>query len=256
MRPDFTTYEIRHVARIEALEGMPFVEAVQRRYFDERTPGHILYKRWGLQYRSFRALLEKHGIELKSRRIAVAEQWVDAPERRQQVSDRLKATRKRYPLRGDDNPSRRPEVRAKISAVRKVDNPAQRPEVRAKMSASRRALYEAHPEKHPNRFMGRHRRSKIERMMDAALHAVGIHALHGQRIGRRWPDLMIPSARLVVECDGQYWHTPEADAIRDAELQAAGWSVLHFTDTEIVNNADGCARTVLAWLDAHADHAP
>ena len=233
MRPDFTTYEIRHVARIEALEGMPFVEAVQRRYFDERTPGHILYKRWGLQYRSFRALLEKHGIELKSRRIAVAEQWVDAPERRQQVSDRLKATRKRYPLRGDDNPSRRPEVRAKISAVRKVDNPAQRPEVRAKMSASRRALYEAHPEKHPNRFMGRHRRSKIERMMDAALHAVGIHALHGQ-----------------------YWHTPEADAIRDAELQAAGWSVLHFTDTEIVNNADGCARTVLAWLDAHADHAP
>lgn len=256
MRPEFTTHECRHIARIEALEGMSFADAVQRRYFDECTPAIVLYTRWGLQFRSFRSLLAKHGIAMKSASQACKETWIDAPERRAHDAEKMRRTMARHDFSGDRNNAKRPEVRAKISAAKKARNPMHDPEVRARVGAAKRAYYAAHPELHPNRFWGRHRRSRIERMMQAALQAVGIHALHGQRIGRRWPDLMISNARLVVECDGQFWHTPEADAIRDAELQAAGWSVLHFTDDQIVNDAAGCARAVVAWLDAHTAPAP
>lgn len=253
MHPNLTTHERRHVARIEAMEGVSFSEAVQRRYFDERTAGHVLCSRWGLQYRSFRSLLLKHGIDMKTASHAVAETWIDADDRRADTADRMRQTMASHDFSGERNNAKRPEVRAKISAAKMRDNPAKRPEVRAKMSMSRRAFYATYPERHPNRFWGRHRRSKIERMMDAALHEIGIDALHGQRIGRRWPDLMIPSARLVIECDGRYWHTPEADAARDAELNAAGWHVLHFTDDQIVTDAARCAAVVAKWLNDHTD---
>lgn len=243
----FTTHE----RRIEALEGMPFGVAVQRRYFDDCMPAVTLYERWGLQFRSFRDLLERHGIPMKSHSRACKETWIDADSRRQQNGEYFRERLSRFDFTGDNNPAKRPEVRAKISAARKLDNPMWRPEVAARAAAKRRAYYEVHPEKHPNRFWGRFRRSRIEQMMDKALRDIGIHALYGQRIGRRWPDLMIRDARLVVECDGTYWHTPEADAIRDAELQAAGWTVLHFTDEEIVADVARCARDVQTWLIAH-----
>jgi very-short-patch-repair endonuclease len=239
------------------MEGLTFVDAVQTRYFTEQASAKALCKRWGVQFRSFRSLLSKFGIMMKSRSQACGETWISADIRRAGNAARMREKNLILDMTGDRNPSRRPEVRLKIAAAKRLDNAAKRPEVRAKMSAGKRAYYAAHPERHPNRrCWGRTRRSKIERLMDDGLRSVGIEALHGQRVGRRWPDLVILDARLIIECDGRFWHTPEADAARDAELQADGWSVLHFTDDQIVQDVAACAQEVLAWLRVHATSTP
>lgn len=137
------------------------------------------------------------------------------------------------------------------------NHPMRDPALREKMRQTQLAKFAADPTYHPNYRMARsNKRSPLERRMQRALGAIGIDALHGQRIGRRWPDLAIPEARLVVECDGQYWHTPDADATRDAELGAAGWSVLHFTDEDIGRDVAACAERVRAWLAAHLGPNP
>jgi len=46
-------------------------------------------------------------------------------------------------------------------------------------------------------------------------------------------DVGIPSLKLVVEYDGQYWHDSEKDKIRDQKMNKAGWRVVRFMDKEV-----------------------
>jgi very-short-patch-repair endonuclease len=69
--------------------------------------------------------------------------------------------------------------------------------------------------------------------------------LHGFEVDFRWPE-----QRLAVEVDGsQHALRTEADKARDAVLNAAGWTVLRFSDREVYGQPSG----VRALLDAMAD---
>lgn len=65
---------------------------------------------------------------------------------------------------------------------------------------------------------------------------------------RRRVDILLPG-KLILEADGDQWHDPIADAIRDAELRALGYRVLHFTYDQIVNHVDEVVATVLEALE-------
>ena len=69
--------------------------------------------------------------------------------------------------------------------------------------------------------------------------------LLGFEVDFRWPE-----QRLVVEVDGgQHALRTEADKARDRVLNAAGWTVLRFSDREVYEQPSG----VRALLDAMAD---
>ena len=48
-------------------------------------------------------------------------------------------------------------------------------------------------------------------------------------VGRRFVDFGDPVKQIAIEVDGAAYHTPRKDAIRDAELFAHGWGVLHIS---------------------------
>jgi very-short-patch-repair endonuclease len=50
-------------------------------------------------------------------------------------------------------------------------------------------------------------------------------------------DILIPSKKCIIECDGNYWHNyplgKEIDIIRNNELREKGYTVLRFWENEI-----------------------
>ncbi|OFW99470.1 MAG: hypothetical protein A3E78_17355 [Alphaproteobacteria bacterium RIFCSPHIGHO2_12_FULL_63_12] len=69
------------------------------------------------------------------------------------------------------------------------------------------------------------------------------------RVGRArhvYPDVLLPSLRLVLEADGSVWHDPIRNSKRDAELLAIGYRTVRFTEDEI--------RHDLAGVSASIDH--
>lgn len=61
-------------------------------------------------------------------------------------------------------------------------------------------------------------------------------------------DALIPGAKIVIECDGDYWHRlPEMqkrDKRKDRYLQAQHYHVLHFSESELKADARACVDRV------------
>ncbi|MER7585041.1 DUF559 domain-containing protein [Kitasatospora sp. NPDC097691] len=89
----------------------------------------------------------------------------------------------------------------------------------------------------------------------------------------RWTvDAAVPSLRLVLQADGDYWHglLPESredprvlgnmanDARQDHAITKAGWRVLRFWERDLIGDLPECAARMRAavteWLDLQ--HAP
>jgi very-short-patch-repair endonuclease len=62
-------------------------------------------------------------------------------------------------------------------------------------------------------------------------------------------DFLLPG-KLVVEADGEAWHDPEADRIRDAFLRGLGYRVLRFSSRRILHDLDGVLDEIEAALTA------
>ena len=89
--------------------------------------------------------------------------------------------------------------------------------------------------------------SPLERALFHALDAAGIDANPGKSVKGHRLDLAIEvdGVRLDVECDGAAFHKDvRRDAIRDAELQRAGWKVLRISGRDIINHLDVCVARV------------
>lgn len=127
----------------------------------------------------------------------------------------------------------------------------------------------------------RHKDSRAELALRRALHAAGLrYRLHAPDVLGR-PDLVIRSRRLAVFVDGDLWHgNPdevrrrgrtslaelfptrtewwvakiERTAQRDREvtegLRSQGWRVVRLWEHDVLRDPEGCARTVLAFLDS------
>jgi very-short-patch-repair endonuclease len=74
-------------------------------------------------------------------------------------------------------------------------------------------------------------------------------------VGRYIADFACIDAMLIVEADGGQ-HTPEADAVRTAALEAAGYKVTRFWNTDILSNIDGVLESIRQELISRTPHPP
>ena len=172
---------------------------------------------------------------------------------------------KKPSIQGENNPSKRPEVRKKISDNMKVNNPNFREGVRDKTSermkinnpmktreyrikvgkASKgRKLSKEHFDKlqqgRKNTIIPTQDTS-IEIKIQNFLKELGITFFTHQymkEIEHSYQcDILIPSLNLVIECDGDYWHKyptgRDIDKVRTSELFNKGFKVLRLWENEI-----------------------
>ncbi|MGE0180523.1 MAG: endonuclease domain-containing protein [Sphingomonas sp.] len=65
-------------------------------------------------------------------------------------------------------------------------------------------------------------------------------------IGRSIVDFACRQARLAVEIDGGQHADSAPDARRTAALEAEGWTVIRFWNSEVADNAEGVAEAILS----------
>jgi len=86
--------------------------------------------------------------------------------------------------------------------------------------------------------------TSIERAVDAMLSTIAIIYVPQFKLGYWVCDFFVPASNLVVECDGDYWHSlPKAilnDKRKDAWLKKHRYKLLRLTETEINNSPDLC----------------
>ncbi len=121
------------------------------------------------------------------------------------------------------------------------------PESRAKMSEGQRAAWarKSPEEQARHRELLRHINRRIKgggaiTSLEAAviehMTTMDVPYLLHKPLGEYVLDIFVPSLRLDVEADGEYWHGPGAEerqTERDAFLEAEGIVVLRLTETEI-----------------------
>lgn len=65
-------------------------------------------------------------------------------------------------------------------------------------------------------------------------------------------DALIMGARIVIECDGEYWHSlpgrPEKDAKRERYLRSRGYLVLRFPEAALRADIEACGQEVVDAL--------
>ena len=104
---------------------------------------------------------------------------------------------------------------------------------RLAIGRDRRAFFRQHPEKHPNRILIKTNFiSKAQRELHKILMKVFPDATLNYPIitegGAKFADIGIPSLKLDVEYDGQYWHKKrkKQDKRRDLDLHKVGWTTI------------------------------
>lgn len=69
-------------------------------------------------------------------------------------------------------------------------------------------------------------------------------------------DFAIPDRKLVIECDGAYWHNLPKQVINDKRkdvwLANHGWRIIRLGEHEIKTDAAGCALQVIEHLNQQA----
>lgn len=82
-----------------------------------------------------------------------------------------------------------------------------------------------------------HKETGIERKVREHLERCEVEFEQECRLLEYAVDFYIPKVGLVIECDGEYWHSRqgvrERDVLRDEKLHAAGIAVLRFSESEI-----------------------
>ena len=64
-------------------------------------------------------------------------------------------------------------------------------------------------------------------------------------VGPWYADFLCRELKLVVELDGHSHDVqPERDIRRDADMRARGYTVLHFTNDDVVDDAEGVAQAI------------
>jgi len=149
-----------------------------------------------------------------------------------------------------------PEQIAVNSERMKKKNPMHDPAIVAKATASLIKTLELHPEKRLNARMAKHRKSNkmtgIEQLMAQLLDRLGIEYIFQYPILRYDVDFAIPTLKIAIECDGEYWHQDkQKDLIRQKRIEAEGWFVLRYTETKINQCFDEIEDEVVRVLANH-----
>lgn len=96
----------------------------------------------------------------------------------------------------------------------------------------------------------------VERKLWALLRGRRLEGVKFRRqfpIDRYFADFACVEAKLVVELDGgQHTDKADYDEQRSKTLEACGWRVIRFWNSDVIENADGVADTILAELGRRA----
>lgn len=90
--------------------------------------------------------------------------------------------------------------------------------------------------------------TSIEVIVRDLLDSLGVRYLSEYPIGSFVVDFYVPRRRLVIECDGEYWHSlpgvKEKDARRDIWLRERGYRVLRLSESQIHSGDFGTLKIV------------
>jgi very-short-patch-repair endonuclease len=97
--------------------------------------------------------------------------------------------------------------------------------------------------------------TSIEIKMANELNARGIEYTEQYVLGDKFRlDFFLPEYNIVIECDGNYWHTLPATIARDkrknAYVKACGFSMYRFWESEINRDVESCVDVVMAEINA------
>lgn len=248
--------------------GRSTKQVLEDLYSTQRLGSPAVCKQLRITFRVLRDLLRYHGLHLFSISEGVANTWrQDDGTRSQQASKKMRETNLRFDRRGDNSPSKRPEVARKISEAKKVNNPGL---IHFRMGNLRRYKRKAHvceycgkkyylknKSKYANqRFCSRKclnqysGPSTIETKLAKALDRARIPFKREYKVGRYHIDFALPVHKVAIEADGEYWHSlkPGHDEKRDRELSNLGWITFRFSEGEINASARNCVKDLIARL--------
>jgi len=114
--------------------------------------------------------------------------------------------------------------------------------------------------------------TKIERTIKQELRNMQAKFKNQYRIQRFVCDFAIPSCKLIIECDGDFWHANpniydrtnpsglhptqqknlERDKNKNELLAKEGWTVLRFFESEINNNPQSCVERIENFFTKYA----
>jgi very-short-patch-repair endonuclease len=149
-----------------------------------------------------------------------------------------------------------PEMRKASSLRMKLHNPMAIPEVRARAAKSLRRTLMFHPERSGNAALAKKGFvSSLERKMATLLDKIGLKYIQQKSIGPYFADFALPQLRIVIECDGEYWHakSKEKGQIRQRVIEAHGWMVLRYTGTQINKCLEEVESEILRVVGNHQD---
>ena len=94
-----------------------------------------------------------------------------------------------------------------------------------------------------------YKRSSLEIMFEEELERQGVKFYIQQFLMKKYKVDFLIYGDIVVECDGEYWHSrewvKEKDIKRDEELSTNGWIVRRFKETDIRNDVKSCVDSLI-----------
>lgn len=94
--------------------------------------------------------------------------------------------------------------------------------------------------------------TSIEALIRKALKRKGINFEQEARIGKYYADFLISNLKLIIECDGEYWHrsnfAKKRDLRKDEFLAIKGYEVYRFTEKEIKESKGNCVGRIVESL--------
>jgi len=77
---------------------------------------------------------------------------------------------------------------------------------------------------------------------------IGATYIEQAQVGKYLCDFIIPASNLVIETDGDYWHSSEKrkqlDKVKDDYLRKIGFSVLRLPENKIKNSTEWCTEQI------------
>lgn len=94
--------------------------------------------------------------------------------------------------------------------------------------------------------------TSIEALVRKALEKKGINFKQEERIGKYYADFLISDLKLIIECDGEYWHrssfAKNRDLRKDKFLMVNGYEIYRFTEKEIKESKGNCVQRIVESL--------
>lgn len=92
--------------------------------------------------------------------------------------------------------------------------------------------------------------TSIESLIRKVLEKKGVDFKQETKIGKYYADFLIPDSRLIIECDGEYWHRSDyakrRDLRKDKFLASEGYEVYRFAEKEIKESRGSCVEKAFA----------